>query len=494
VKEHLRKLTGDSIVYGLGAAAGRGLQMLLVPILTRLFTPASYGVLDLLGLIGSIAALLLVMGTDAALARFFYEAEDREARRTMISSSAAWRAAVCVAFALVLWFAAPLFSRLALGSPDYAKYVRITALTIPFTAFFLFQNDVLRVTFQPWKYIALNLVNTLLVGGLSIAFVVGMKKDVAGVLSAKLAGDGLTALFGFVLIRHHLVARFNRPLLGRMLRYGAPLIPVAVSYWVIQYADRRVLVAFSGLGAVGVYAVAVKMGAAMMLAVSAFQLAWGPFAFARSREPGAAALFSRVLTLYVAVAAGLALLLSLAAPEALAVLVPPAYRDAALPGALLAFAAVAHGAYYIAALGVNLALRNDVLVWTSGAAAAVTLALALALVRPLGLFGVALATCAGFALSTALLYVWAQRIHPIPYRGLRALALYACALVLLAAGVAVVRAGLPPLASIGARAGILATFVALALWLARRLPPPGTGPIVRPGDATVPLPLPEEVA
>jgi hypothetical protein len=133
-------------VYGLGAAAGRGLQMLLVPILTRVFTPASYGVLDLLGLIGSIAALLLVMGTDAALARFFYEAEDREARRTMISSSAAWRAAVCVAFALVLWIAAPCSPsrppaprtmRSTCGSPRYDSVHHTLSRTT------------LRVTFSP---------------------------------------------------------------------------------------------------------------------------------------------------------------------------------------------------------------------------------------------------------------------------------------------------------------------------------------------------------
>ncbi len=495
MKEHLKKLTSESVVYGLGTAAGRGLQMLLVPVFTRVFAPEAYGVIDLLGLVGSIAALLVVMGTDAALARFFYDAADSEARRVMISSSALWRVGVCTVVALTLWLLAPAFSVFLLASDDYVKYVRLTALAIPFTAFFMFQNDVLRVTFQPWKFIALNLANTILVGGLSILFVIGMQKGVAGVLYGRLLGDALTAAGGFVLIRLQLVPRFDRVVLRRMLAYGAPLIPVAVAYWVMQYADRWMLAHFRDLATVGIYAVAVKMGAAMMLFISAFHLAWGPFAFARAREPQAGRLFSRVLTLYVAVASICALALGLFAPEALQVLVPGAYARAALPGGLLCFAAVAHGAYYIVAIGANLSFRTDLVAWTSLMAAAINVGINFLLVQPLGIRGVSTATLTGFALSTMLLYVWAQKVHPIPFRGLRAAALFLAGVGTLLAGALGGRAiaatwGAP--ASLALRVGLLLAFVGYAAFLARRMAPPWDGPLVSAGAAVVPVVLPEE--
>ncbi len=497
MKEHLKKLTGESIVYGLGTAAGRGLQMLLVPVFTRVFAPEAYGVIDLLGLVGAIAALLVVMGTDAALARFFYDATDSEARRVMISSSALWRVGVCSTVALALWLLAPTFSVFLFDSPDYAKYVRLTALAIPFTAFFMFQNDVLRVTFQPWKFIALNLLNTILVGGLSILFVVAWHKGVSGVLYGRLFGDAITAGFGFVLIRLQLVPRFDRVVLRRMLTYGAPLIPVAVAYWVMQYADRWTLAHFRDLATVGIYAVAVKLGAAMMLVIAAFQLAWGPFAFARARDPDAGRLFSRVLTLYVAVAATTALTLGLFAQEALGVLVPGAYARAALPGGLLAFAAVAHGAYYIVGLGANLSFRTDLVAWTSLLAAATSVSLNFLLVQPLGIRGVSTATLVGFALSTVLLYVWAQRVHPIPFRGLRAGALYLAGVGFLLTGVLGGRAvgaawGGP--ASIALRVALLLAYAGLAAHLSRRMAPPWDGPLASAGDAVVPVALPGERA
>ena len=495
MREALKRLTGESLVYGLGTAASRGLTMLLVPVFTRVFEPAAYGVIDLLGLAGSIASLLIIMGTDAALARFFYDASDSEARKVMISSSALWRVGVCLVTALLLWLLAPQFSIFLLGSPDYAKYVRLTAYSIPFTAFFLFQNDVLRVTFQPWKFITLNLVNTILVGGLSILFVVAWKKDVSGVLYGRLIGDAATAAFGFALIRLQLVPRFDGVVLRRMLAYGAPLIPVAVAYWVMQYADRWALAHFRDLTSVGIYAVAVKMGAAMMLFVSAFQLAWGPFAFARARNPEAGRLFSRVLTLFVAVSSTIALAIGLFAPEALQVLVPGAYARAALPGGLLCFAAVAHGTYYIAGIGATLSYRTDLLAWTALVAAVINVVLNYVLVHTLGIRGVSIATTAGFALSTALLYVWAQRVHPIPFRGLRALVLFLTGIATLLAGVFGGRALLASsgeIASLGLRFGLLVLYASFAAFLARRMPPPWEGPLVSASDPNVPVVLPEE--
>ena len=83
-----------------------------------------------------------------------------------------------------------------------------------------------------------------------------------------------------------------------------------------------------------------------------------------------------------------------------------------------------HGAYYIAALGVNLEKKNQWLVITTGLAAVVTIALALLWVRQHGEAGVAGATLLGFIASTASLYFVSQRLRPFPYRGARCLAAF----------------------------------------------------------------------
>ena len=43
MREALKRLTGESLVYGLGQVSGRAVQLLLVPILTRILAPGLSG-------------------------------------------------------------------------------------------------------------------------------------------------------------------------------------------------------------------------------------------------------------------------------------------------------------------------------------------------------------------------------------------------------------------------------------------------------------------
>jgi O-antigen/teichoic acid export membrane protein len=456
LRESLQRLSGESLVYGIGQVSGRAVNLLLVPILTRVLLRQQFGVAELVTGYSASVLLVLVFGMDAALARFFYQQPDRAARVRMTSSSFAFRLATGATISLVLaLLAGPLAMRLT-GSDAYAKYLRLGALTLPFTLTTLWCNDLLRVTFQPWKFVALNVTQTALVGGVTIYLVLGRGLGVAGVLYGKLVGDALASLLGVVLCRHHLRPRFDGTLLRGMLGYGLPLVPVALAYGTIGSIDRWSLQRFTSLDEVGVYAVALKFFAVVTLGVSAFQLAFMPFAFARAQDPEAPRLYARVLGLYVAVASAGALLVGLAAPLGIRLLATPAYAAAARPALWLGFAAVAQGAYYVVALGINLSLRNALLGLSVGGAALVAAAVNLWLVPLWGAEGAAMATFAGYVTSATLTYVIAQRVHPLPFRGARLAALFAAAVVL---GVAALR---QPAGAVAVRAAAWAAFALLA--------------------------------
>jgi O-antigen/teichoic acid export membrane protein len=486
VRESLRKLSGESLVYGIGQVSGRAVSLLLVPILTRVLLRQQFGVAELVTGYSASVLLVLVFGMDAALARFFYQQPDRAARVRMTSSSFAFRLATGVSISLVLALLAGPLATWLTGSESYAKYLRIGALTLPFTVVTLWCNDLLRVTFQPWKFVTLNVTQTAVVGGLTLYLVLARGLGVAGVLYGKLAGDALASLLGLLLCRHHLRPRFDPTILRAMLRYGLPLVPVAFAYGAIGAVDRWSLQRFTSLDEVGVYAVALKFFAVVTLGVSAFQLAFMPFAFARAQDPEAPRLYARVLGLYVAVASAGALLVGLAAPLGIRLLATPAYAAAARPALWLGFAAVAQGAYYVAALGINLSLRNALLGISAGGAALVAAAANLLLVPRLGAEGAAMATCAGYVSSAALTYSIAQRVHPLPFRGARLAALFAVAVAL---GAVAVRQPLEGGEALALRAAVWAAFAWLAwksdVWKDRgaiRHRPAATGPEAKGGQ------------
>jgi O-antigen/teichoic acid export membrane protein len=462
IRDSLRRLSGDSLVYGFGQVSGKAVNLLLVPVLTRVLIPQQYGVADLVVSYSASALLVLVFGMDGALARFFYEQPDREARVRMVSSSFVFRLVTGGTVALLLAaFADPIASRL-LGGAVYAKYLRIGAAALPFTLFTLFSNDVLRVTFQPWKFIALNVSQTLLVGGLTLYFVLARHLGVAGALYGKLFGDAAAALLGLALCRHSLKPRFSRTLLRRMLAYGLPLVPVSIAYAVIGFVDREALQRTASLDAVGVYAVAMKFFAVITMGVSAFNLAFGPFAYARAQEPDAPTLFARVFALYVAVASLGALLVGVFAPAIVGLLATKSYAEAARPALWLGFAAVAQGAYAVAALGINLSLRTPLLGGIAGAAAVVAIVANQWLVPRFGAEGAAIATFLAHTTSTVLAYGVAQRVRPMPYRGARLGLLFVAALGLGLAAVRFSPGGTPGvltrLGAVLAFAGVAAVF------------------------------------
>lgn len=461
MREAMKRLTGESLVYGLGQVSGRAVQLLLVPVLTRALSQGAFGVAELVAAYMQTAALVLVFGMDAALARFFYQEPDRAARVRMVSTSFVFRALVTFsAAALLALFAMPLADRL-LGAPVYRKYLLLGAAALPFTLTVMFANDVLRVTFQPWKFVSLNLVNTLLVGGLSLWLVIGRHAGVVGVLYGRLAGDGLTALFGLVLIRHALRPRFDRATLRRMLAFGLPLVPAAIAYGAVTSIDRYVLQSHRSIDEVAVYGVAAKFFAIVTMGVSAFQLAYMPFAYARAQSEDAPRLFARAFALYLTMASLGAMVIGLFAPEVLILLAPSSYAGAALPAALLAFAAVAQGAYTVAGIGLNLALRTSLVAWIAGGTSLVAAVANFVLTPRFGPPGAALATWLAHVTAAVLAYVLAQRVYPLPYRGLRG-----AALVLSAVAITVAAQRLAPhgVAGIAVKAGALLVFAGLAWW------------------------------
>jgi len=459
-RDTLRRLTGESLVYGFGQVSGRAVNLLLVPALTRALLRQEFGVVELVAGYSASALLVLVFGMDGALARFFYQEPDRAARVTMASTSFAFRLATSGAVALVLLAVATPLAEALFGDRVYAKYVRLGAAALPFTLVTLWCNDLLRVTFQPWKFVALNVAQTTLVAGLTLWAVLGRELGVAGVLWAKLAGDALAALLGVALCRHHLRPRFTRGVLARMLGYGLPLVPVAFAYGAIGAVDRWALQRFGTLDDVGTYALAVKFFAVVTMGVAAFQLAFMPHAYARAEDPGAPRLIARVFGLYVAVASLGALACGLLAPLAIRVLAPAEYAGAARPAVWLCFAAVAQGAYTVAGLGISLSLRVGWLGVSAGGSALLAVALNAWLVPRLGAEGAAAATFAAHAASAALTYAMAQRFHPMPYRGGRLSLVYLAGLAL---GVAAAHVAGTDATGWALRATIVLAFAGIAL-------------------------------
>lgn len=414
------RLTKDSIIYGLGSAITSFISIALVPLLTRVFSPAEYGVIDLLVSLVFLANVLLSYGFDTASAILFFETEHEEQRQKVLSSSLFFVLGVSFIVAIILL---PFGSALSNGifhTPNFSSAIQFSFAAIPFLLLTGFALAALRYRFRKGRYILTVSVNVVLTIGLTTVFLLAFPLGVTGYFLAWFLAAFLTALFVFLLARKNFPLAFSQTTIRSLLRLGLPLVPAGLAGWSLSLIDRLFLNGFSR-EVLGWYSLGVKISSVVGLAVAALQLAWSPFALSLAKQPEAKKIYAKVLTLFTLAAGFLALVLSAFAPELVHLVSGSAFAPAAKVVGILSLGLIAYGSYSIVAIAVNVAKKTAHISWTTTTAAAVNIVLNIFLIPRWGMFGAAIATLFAYVLSTWLLFRVGQRLYPIPYESRKVL-------------------------------------------------------------------------
>jgi len=274
MREQLRNLTRSTLIYGLGQALGRAVtKVALVPLLARAFVPAQFGAWDLVTTLAAILQLVFITGLDGGLNRLLHEEGGEEGNRRLVSTALAWRLGMSVLFCVPGALASGALAAALYGDTTLGTYLRIAFLSVPCTLAVMFVSDYLRMTFRPWAFLAFTLLNSLSYAVLVVVLVSFRHAGVTGVLGAQLITDAAFAVVGMLVLRPVLTLRISGARLKALLHVGLPFLPIALSYWIIQYADRNFLVRFRGYNELGVYGAAAKVALIMTFGVQAFTLA-----------------------------------------------------------------------------------------------------------------------------------------------------------------------------------------------------------------------------
>ena len=454
------RIAGDSLVYGLGGMANQAVAVLLVPIYAAVLGTIGVGVTGVLNSTISLGLMLAGLALPQAFFRWYLrEATTHAEKARVMGTVLTMRAAASLAgLALMLLAALPLTAAMYDGA-----HLVVFALAGPIVLLDTFNAiplSFLRAERRPREYVLISLTRAVAGTVLIVVLVVFADRGVVGVamgaaLAAALgAGMGLAALYRSGMLRFG----WDPALARAMLAFALPLVPAGIAGWALNLADRPLLQAITGDGdLVGVYTTGYTAGLVInALVIQPFSLSWSATFWEISRTDDAPRTFARSLNWFLAIAAGLALLLSAIGTDVIRLLFAPGFEASRYIVPFSAFSYVLYGAYTIGATGLSVVGRTGSAATTMVAAAVVALLLNLALIPLLGMYGAALSTLAGYALL-AVLAGWAsQRHYPVPWQLGRAAA------ILLTAG------GLSALALLGPdhvlwRLGCLLLYVPILL-------------------------------
>lgn len=411
--EEIKKLGKHSVIYGFGTLLSRLLGFILLPIYTRLLTPADYGVLSLLVITGTTAGIIAKLGLGSAIFReVIYKSSDE---RVVQSTALYFLVGESILyFSIVIIFSHHL-SCLIFDSPDYTNLLRLIFLTSLLNSVNIIVMARLRIREQSLLYSVLSIANFMVGAILNIYFIVVLKRGIEGLVTAGLILAAIFAVVYLVLLLHDLRLTFSMQILRRLLNFGVPLVPFGLARIVMTSADRYFLQHFSTTTDVGLYSVAYRIGIAVNLIVGAVQLAWPAQMYKIAKRLDAERQLAKILTYYLFVLGFIGLGLSVFAKEVLILMTTPQFYAAYAVVPLLVISYIMYGVMYMTNSALETQNKTKFMSPIIIGAASLNLLLNYLLVPKFGMMGAAGATVMSY--TTLVVVQTAVNLHfwYIPY-------------------------------------------------------------------------------
>lgn len=411
----MRRLFTDTLIYGVSAILSRGLSLIVLPIYTRILSPADYGALDMIFVIGSFATLMVALEINQALARFYADAETAEAKRRMASTTLWFTVAVLTIAFGVAFASAESLAAWLLGSADLEGVLRIGLAGIAANGLFYLAQTQMRYSLMSTAFAVVSLIYSLAMLGLGVFLGYGLGMGLAGVLWGQFAAAAIAAALGLAVLRRTYSLVFDARLLRTMLAFSLPLVPSALATFFTLYSNRLLLNDLEGLDAVGLFGVAARIAGAVGLLIIGLQSSLTPLIYAHYGEEATPGHLAQITEWFIAAALLCCLGLGLYAWEILALFAEARYAAAA-PLVLFLAPATLLGQMYIFFPGIAIAKRTKLQLYIFVASAAATLVLNWLLIEAFGLLGAAVATLAASLLFMVLWVCTSQRLYPMPLR------------------------------------------------------------------------------
>lgn len=462
--ERILTLGKQSFIYGLSGAALQAVGILTLPFFARVFSPAKYGILEIAAVGYSALATLADSGLTSAAQRSYYDYggdQEHERRSALLTGlTASLTLGALIAVPLVVF--APSVSQWSFGNPHYASVVRIVAVTVPAGTLAAFAREVMRLKFRPWSYTISALIGSL--GGtlVAVASIVFLDMGVEGIVFGTLVGTALAAAYGLVTMGVHMAGRFSRPELRTMASYGLPLVPAAAALWGLNFVDRVMLAKLGSLADTGEYAVANRFAMVLILGVTAFTTAFGPFQLSLWQENPELEkrVRDQLLSYLTLLLASVGVVVAVFAQD-LALVITPAFTRSYRVVGLLAMGVTLWGISNIVLFGIGIVRRTGYVAAFTVAALGLNVGLNFLLIPPFGMVGASVANLAAYTLLAVTYYWKSQQLYPTEYHLDKPLKTLGLACVAMAVGAA-------PLGTSGlafaARVGTIVAF-GVSLWL-----------------------------
>ena len=418
----LNRLAKDSAIYGVSTAMGRFVHLLLAPILTRIFSPEDYGVIALIQLAIGFATIFGGMNVSSGVGYHFYRA-DYEKSKNRVLSGGFWVTITIsgIISGMLFLFANEVsqFIQIRKQGPisghNLDLYLQVGAVGMFFGISQTSLSSMLRFLGKPYHYLTVQLFQVLLTLIAILIFVLVFDKGLVGVFLGGAVGTFCGFFVAFIMLAGRILQFPLKSVLGEILLYAIPQIPAVVLNWGQTQIGRYCINLYLSLREQGIYSVGFAIASTLIVATTAFRLAYDPFALSVMKKPDAPLIYAKTYKLYICIFGIVLSFLSALSQPIVQIIFPDAYADSHCLIPLLATGFFYLGASNILATGIWVSGRTIFTSYAQCLAFILILPVYPLLIPAIGVLGAALAFVAGNLVYNLFIYQFAQKLFPVPY-------------------------------------------------------------------------------
>ena len=443
----LRKLAGETIIYGASTMIGRLLNWLLMPFYIRTLTTYEYGVVvNLYGVI-SVLLVILTYGLETGFFRFAGKAEDRAS----VYESLLLLLGITSGIFLISGFFVHDNISIAFYGGRHDLTILLVFFILGIDSFVALPFAQLRLQNRPVKFGLIKLVNI----GINIFFNLSFLLFIPYMIKNHLISEGLANVYNrfdkvFYVFFSNGISSFVTLLLlipeiqwhhknikvsifKPVLIYSLPILFVGITGMITQNIDKILLPSLlkgDGFSQLAVYGANFKIGVLMSLFAQSFRFAFEPFFF-KNREKGKEA-YAKVMDYFIFF--GLCIFLGVTLfIDVLNILLTDVYISGNVIIPIILIGLLFYGIYFNLSLWYKLTDKTWIGAIFGGIGATLTVLLNVILVPQIGILGSAIALLIGYFFIMILSWFLGQHFYPIPYQPWRYLFYFVlCGIIFLA--------------------------------------------------------------
>jgi len=422
MREKIKSLSKDTLIYGTSTVIQRFLAFILVPLYSNVYPPAEFGIQALLFSYIAILNVFFSIGFESGYFKFASTLEigDKKDNFSLpyfsIFINSFLLSAVLFIFPVSL---APIFQLDPERAPVLLRYA---ALILFFDAAVLIPFAYLRLRRRAKVFGALKVLSISINVALNILFILVFHWGIEAIFLANAIASGVTFLIFIPLILKNLTFRFNKQLYKEILKFSIPLIPAGIGANLVQVIDRPILRYLTNEQTVGIYQANYRMGILMMLFCSIYEFAWRPFFLQTAKEPDAKQIFSKIMTFFIFAACVLFLFFSFYIENIVKIPLPykgyllgKAYWSGLYIVPIVLAGYLFYGIYINLMAGIYIEKKTKYLPLITGIGAVMNIIVNFALIPKFGITGAAYATLFSYLAMMIGIYIVANKFYKVNY-------------------------------------------------------------------------------